>query len=191
MFADALKLLSPNAAALVDSERLCDLGPGKPDASRHDRLAALSPELLLARGKPRDDGMASACLAGLWLLWDFLDESHTISQSLHSVEGSYWHAIMHRREPDYENSKYWFRRVGEHAIFPQLAAEAQALATSGETSPRARFLATGPSWDPYAFVELCRASAKEGAADRHLCQLIQQREWQLVFAHCVLKTDSA
>src|ERR1041384_5983899 len=58
---------------------------------------------------------ASAWLrGGLYLRFNFLDKSHTVSQGIHSVEGSYWHAIMHRREPDYSNSKYWYRRVPAH-----------------------------------------------------------------------------
>lgn len=50
--------------------------------------------------------------AGL-LLWNGdLDASHTISQHIEDITGSYWHGIMHRMEPDYSNAKYWFRKVG-------------------------------------------------------------------------------
>ena len=52
-----------------------------------------------------------------------LDRSHTISQNLPSAEGSFLHGIMHRREGDYSNAKYWFRRVGTHPVMEQLAAD--------------------------------------------------------------------
>ena len=69
--------------------------------------------MLLFDGQPaRHRELARACLAGLWLYHDFLDEAHRISQSLHGREGSYWHGIMHRREGDFANAKYWFHRVG-------------------------------------------------------------------------------
>ena len=64
--------------------------------------------------------MALACMAGLWLRHDFLDESHRISQDLENPSGSYWHGIMHRRELDFSNAKYWFRRVGMHRVFEPL-----------------------------------------------------------------------
>src|SRR5882724_8709614 len=68
---------------------------------------------------------AQPLLRGTALLWhDHLDDSHTISQSIETPEGSWLHGIMHRREPDYGNAKYWFQRVGHHAAFPKLADRA-------------------------------------------------------------------
>src|SRR4051794_12932746 len=61
------------------------------------RLRSLTPEQLLIRPLVSvPDGQAM--LAGLWLYHDWLDSSHTISQALPSATGSFWHAIMHRRE---------------------------------------------------------------------------------------------
>ena len=56
--------------------------------------------------------------AGLYLLPGFWDDAHEIAQSIETVDGSYWHAIVHRQEPDPDNAAYWFQRVGQHPIFP-------------------------------------------------------------------------
>src|SRR5579863_5978496 len=61
-----------------------------------------------------------AATSGLLLLLGCWRESHELSQDISSPEGSYWHAIAHRIEPDASNSGYWFRQVGQHAIFPAL-----------------------------------------------------------------------
>jgi hypothetical protein len=95
---------SPAVADLLQERRLAPLGPGSPNLRRRPRLQALTVEQAFAPHRVRDRDAAAACLAGLWLYHDFLDESHTISQGLHTPEGSYWHALMHRREPDFSNS---------------------------------------------------------------------------------------
>jgi len=60
----------------------------------------------------------------LWVAYGYIfscfDESHEIVQNVHSHEGSFWHAILHRQEPDSGNAAYWFRRVGAHKIFRDL-----------------------------------------------------------------------
>ena len=104
------------------------LDRGAPNRAAFDQLSALTEARLCDGHAVRDREMARACLAALWLYHDFLDESHRISQSLHGREGSYWHGIMHRREGDYANAKYWFRRVGAHPIHEALGLSARALA---------------------------------------------------------------
>jgi hypothetical protein len=95
----------PLIAELLAPERLAPLGPGVPNAAARTKLAALDGGPLLTPHSVRDRDMARACLAGLWLYHDFLDESHTISQEIGSTTGSYWHGIMHRREPDASNAE--------------------------------------------------------------------------------------
>ncbi|MES1213809.1 MAG: hypothetical protein ABUL64_04405 [Singulisphaera sp.] len=178
----AVPAYNATVAELIAGAALNDLGPGQPDALQRGRLASLTPEAILAPFSIRDARQAQACLAGLWLLYDFLDESHTISQSLHTVDGSYWHGIMHRREPDYENAKYWFHRVPAHSIHEELTAAASELAAS-DADPRTRFLSQ-PRWDAFAFVDLCRAVRGSGTASEQLCRQIQKLEWEFLFAHC-------
>ncbi len=90
---------------LLTPEQLCPLGPGQPDEAMRGRLATLTPEALLAPHRVHDRDMARCCLAGLWLYHNFLDESHALSQDIATPTGSYWHGLMHRREPDFWNPK--------------------------------------------------------------------------------------
>jgi hypothetical protein len=172
----------PAVAALLGTPRLMPLGPGKPDQAIAARLDNLDEARLFGDTTLRDRAMASACLAGLWLYVGDLDQAHRLSQGLESREGSYWHGIMHRREGDYPNAKYWFRRVGSHPIFPALHAAARDLARDAPAHGAA-FLESESGWDAYAFVDFCQAARGNEGAER-LGREIQQREWQLLFDYC-------
>ncbi|MBS1724501.1 MAG: hypothetical protein JSS66_16280 [Armatimonadetes bacterium] len=58
--------------------------------------------------------------AGIWLYVDELEPSHKLSQSMVSQTGSFWHAIMHRREGDFANSLYWYRNAGHHPVMERI-----------------------------------------------------------------------
>src|SRR5262245_25728404 len=60
-------------------------------------LESITPRDLL-EGPIDSQDQARAMLSGLWLRHDWLDQSHTISQGIENSTGSWWHAIMHRRE---------------------------------------------------------------------------------------------
>src|SRR3954467_13702641 len=150
----------PKIAALI-TDRLPELGPGSPDAAARPQLAALSVENMFRGQRIADTDAARCCLSALWLWRDFLDESHSISQEVHTIDGSYWHGIMHRREPDYGNAKYWFRRVSQHAIFEPLASAARELAAKAQLDRPAEFLASQAAWDAFRFIDLCEAIARD------------------------------
>lgn len=111
--------------------------------------------------------MAACCISGVWLLHDFLDESHSLSQKIDTTSGSYWHGIMHRREGDFSNAKYWFRHVGRHLVFELLADNLQST-----------------SFDPFAFVDECQAAVRGKSNAPAPCLDIQQLEWELLFDYC-------
>ena len=173
---------SPVFKALLTESRLMPLDPGiansvaKPVLEALDLLGAFAPHDIAA------PDMAEACRSAVWLYHDYLDESHTISQKIDTATGSYWHGIMHRREPDYTNSKYWFRRIGDYPIFPALhQAASEIAANSGSLPDNARFLVTQGAWDPVAFIDLCEAAHRDSSSTENLCRRIQQREWELLF----------
>jgi hypothetical protein len=163
---------APAVAALLEKLPLAPLGPGQPHEAVHGALAALGDESFGPR--VADRRMAAACRAGLWLAFDFLDESHALSQGIETAEGSYWHGILHRREPDASNAAYWFRRVGDHPVFEALAKEAERLG-----------LRLGPNrWDPFHFIDQCEKHRGAGTEQEALLRRAQRAEWELLFDWC-------
>ncbi len=103
-----------------------------------------------------------ALASALWLYIDELDRSHTISQGIDTPTGSYWHGIMHRREGDFSNSQYWFRRTGQH---PAIASMPDA-------------------YEPYAFIDAAANAYRAG--NNHEADLLnlQRSEWLCLFTWC-------
>jgi hypothetical protein len=107
----ALKLPKNLADTLSGLFEHLPLGDAMPD------LRPTSP----ARGEPLSQAEQAirmlsdpALIAGIWLYVDELERSHTVSQGISGATGAYWHAIMHRREGDFDNAKYWLRSAGKH-----------------------------------------------------------------------------
>lgn len=160
-----------------DGERLMPLASGTCSSAEARRLlkAATAKELFPGARA------AEAAYSGLWLYFSCLDESHSLSQEIGTKDGSFWHGIMHRQEPDPGNAGYWFHRVGTHPVYPLIAEAAAKLA--GEV-PEAQFR-VGSEWDAHAFIEFVeRARRKPGSADERLALLTQRAEWQILFDYC-------
>lgn len=128
---------------------------------------------------PRDPQMADACRSALWLLAGDLERSHSLSQSIDRAEGSYWHGVMHRREGDFSNAKYWFRRAGSHPVLQQIGTAAADDLRSGSRC----FDADG--LNPLALVDACAQALRQQGEAAEACERIQWLEWQAWFGHCV------
>ncbi len=107
-------------------------------------------------------------MSGLWLLAGDIDRSHTISQDIDNREGSFLHGIMHRREGDFGNAKYWFHRVGSHPALDELAERTQGEYEGGSE-----------------FVDLVARAVREDESIRERCQQLQWIEWQTLMMHCL------
>lgn len=140
-----------------------------------DELRTLSNDDLFATAVKRADE-ASCVLAGLFLLFDQLDLAHRLVQELSSAGGSFWHAIMHRREGDFSNSKYWYARCANH---PALGSITQAA------SPLVKQIGLR-GWSGPAMVDLVEDVADRPSDPRHAIAIeLQQLEWRMLFEHCV------
>ena len=125
----------------------------------------------------KDEAFGNAVKSGLLLWNDALDASHTISQGINSKTGSYWHGIMHRREPDYSNAKYWFGRVGSHPIFPSLRKRVLDIldghsSQSHQLSEYATEIEEKANWDAFQFIDWCQAA--ETNADEAVIAFLQE-----------------
>lgn len=153
-------------------------------------LSGLTPQTVLAH-PVRSQADAACVLSALWLWHDDLHRSHEISQQIKTPSGSYWHAIMHRREGDFWNSKYWLDRCTDHPALPAIAAAAaERINAHRHADPRLMQLTLG-QWNPAAFVDLVEAATTAGE-DTIVPMLVelQRIEWQGLFAHCLTAAGS-
>lgn len=163
-------------------------GLGPAPRAHVEAVASLGPKLDdLVRALALPSGTAQVVRA-LVLLWhDHLHAAHELVQAQADPDANLVHAIMHRREPDYGNAKYWFRRVGRHPVFEPLAREATALLERHEQTALAGRLLPQRAWDPLAFVDLCQECAERDAEDElHRCAVaLQGAEFVNVARHLV------
>jgi uncharacterized protein YneF (UPF0154 family) len=132
-------------------------------------LEQLASQLFLLGGPIIDLQAANACLSGLWLRFDHFERSHEISQSLQTSDGSFWHGIAHRREGDFENACYWFRRMGENPAEAAIRSKIDSMALTEEEPP-------------YSAANFTRMVQK--GANKPSLLKIQEIEWQMLFEDC-------
>src|SRR2546430_13370762 len=149
---------------LIETPDLPDFGP-TPRASRLPGVA-LNRKVEAFIQETKVSAALHPLVRSAALLWhDYLDESHAISQNIHGTDGSLLHGIMHRREPDYGNAKYWFHRAGKHACFPELAKKTAALLGAKNETTLIAELAPNGEWAPFAFVDACERAASRPNSD--------------------------
>ena len=165
---------------LIGTSQAPDLGPARRGGTKSmaeiDKV--LGPE-------------ANALVRATVLLWhDHLDEAHTVSQAIETPDGSYLHGIVHRREPDYSNAKYWFHRVRRHPCFEPLARQAASL-LHGEQKLRDRLLPR-QEWDPVAFIDACEEAGQGRLSGAHagLLRSIQAAELEILLTHFSSRRDA-
>jgi hypothetical protein len=91
--------------------------------------------------------------AGLHLLNDDLNTAHRLAQEQEGTTADYWHAIVHRREGDFMNSRYWYRQLGTHPVFHEMKQQYT-------------------KWDPDWFVGACSVGKEK---DLEAMQILEMR----------------
>jgi hypothetical protein len=167
---------SPFANELLAEEdlllRLVPTEPGHPDALRSIRDAT---EHDLTGGAVMADVTYPRLIrAGLLYAYDAIAESHRIVQDITSDEASYWHGMMHRREGDFENARYWFRRTGSLGVFPEMHARTPGVSI---------LMARQADWDPYVLVGQCEQARFGGDVDQKELVGLQRIEFDVMFDH--------
>jgi hypothetical protein len=135
----------------------------------------------------QDEESANALLAGLWLGHDALKEGHRIAQDIQTPSGSFWHAIMHRREGDFSNAKYWYARCRRHPAQRSIAERAAVVAKGAGVDRQGKRL-VAVEWDGPELVDLVESVHRRPMDTKtELAQRLQQIEWQGLFEYCAVK----
>jgi hypothetical protein len=110
-------------------------------------------------------------LAYLW--HDQHDPAHALCQGHEGDQHcDYVHALLHRREGDFGNAKYWFREVGQHPAYASLAKMAQAEAVPG--------CVVRGTWNPAAMVDACAAVVGHKAEEAQRSALLELQRAEFV-----------
>ena len=131
---------------------------------------------VLSGGKEITDRKIFALVRGALLFAvDALDAAHKIFQDEPGNLGSYWHGMMHRREGDFDNARYWFRRAGRLPIFEKMHEAATEVSAN---------MARQATWDAYLLTGMCE-QAKFGDTEAvKECVVLQRVEFEQMLGYC-------
>jgi hypothetical protein len=151
-------------AKLLATPEPPELGPGPRAGVQPQTSLRRTLDELFARGKLPVE--KQQLIRAVILLWhDHLEAAHKIAQAIENADGAFIHGIVHRREPDYSNARYWFQRVGKHPAFPEIASRVSALLEAkGEGDLRAKLIPRGV-WDAVSFIDACERGSRPAASD--------------------------
>ena len=150
----------------------------RPKASLQDSIELLLAELGTAPGQ------SVLILATAFLFNDHHDAAHDLIEDLKCPEGCLIHALLHRREPDYWNARYWLRRNPNNPIYRHLTSylKTQPMGAA-ETIVFQRLTFSGVV-DPIALVDECETYARKPDQPESLfVKRVQHAEFQALTQH--------
>ena len=168
----------------LETAASASLGPSSRDGCLP--VAKLERALAPLWKRPQEKPERKDLIRALLFLWhDHLDHGHEIAQNIHTPEGSYVHGIMHRREPDSSNAKYWFHRVGPHPAFSVIAQRAGSLASSDLEKRVLARIVPSQELDPFAFIDACERSRRSAPEEDPFLRQIQKTEFAVLLEYFV------
>ena len=136
------------------------------------RIREADAAAILGGADPLPDAPLPLLRAGLFYYHNAIEDSHREAARAEGDLAAYWHGMVHRREGDFDNARYWMRRAGEQPIFQELHGRA------AEGAPN---MGRQSNWDPFLFVNLCE-QYKYGAHEyRKEIGTLQRVEFAVMF----------
>ena len=128
---------------------------------------------LWRRLKEADEAtLAGIVRGGLLYALDDLDGCNQFLQNTANDLVGYWLGMKHRREADFDNARYWFRRTGKLPFFDTLHSRASEISTDA---------AKQFSWDPYLFTGACEQHRFGDDSEVRDLVRLQRAEFDVVF----------
>ena len=124
--------------------------------------------------------MALAARAGLFLFNDDLDAAHAIVQNPETPINNFWHAILHRREGDFSNARYWWNRTKFHPAMDEIF---DIVIHRIPDFPFMDELRGSQNWDARAFNDFCETAAQTGEWETQLRE-VQRLEMKILLEWC-------
>ena len=169
---------------LIRTEELPELGSGP----RHGVLAF--PTLAgrfdaWAASAGLNPHQAARLRAIAYLHHDHTDAAHDLVQDMADPDGALVHGILHRREPDFWNAKYWFRQTENHPVYQKIAARIQSLSSDPQTRAIVHRLTLPGTLDPHALVDEVERVERRPVSDPdvHFLRHVQLAETECLVEH--------
>ena len=119
------------------------------------------------------------CRAALFLWNDDLDAAHKIVQPRDdNATANFLHAVIHRRERDFSNALYWWRKTGAHPLLSKIGLAARDADGAREYS---QLFGRDDVFNAAAFTQLCEKSAPP---NEEVLRRIQAIELESIYQFC-------
>jgi hypothetical protein len=152
------------------------LAPAMPALVHPTPCAPLLPQVdswLKIIGTAEDNETYKIVRAALLILADDLVSAHGIVQNIDTPYAAAWHAVIHRREADFWNSNYWWRRA-QGIRWAGLAEQLVPLLKPHGSSLQDL---CAPTYSPAAFTDAVERHHRDPALAPTLAE-IQRLEWK-------------